>query len=31
MLTDQRGYDAAMDVAAAGTPCRLDTGDAANP
>jgi hypothetical protein len=31
MLTDQRGDAAAMDVAAADPPYRLDTRDAANP
>jgi len=31
MLIDQRGYDVAMDVAAADPPHRLDTRDATNP
>jgi hypothetical protein len=31
MLTDQRGYDAAMDVAAADPPPRHKYPDAANP
>ena len=31
MLTDQRGYDAAMDVAVADAPPRHKSRDAANP